>query len=84
MLHNSNPLINVDTEATLDTQLALDMVRAIKRNPKLLEGNADLLRMIASIPPAREALNRVFATSKKVAFRYQTARVQFAVHAAAA
>ena len=58
-----------------DAEQALRLARAIERNPSLLEQQSDVIDEVAAFPEAREVINRVFVTRKKVAFRYQQARV---------
>jgi hypothetical protein len=67
--------------AGIDGAIALRMARAIERDPSLLERDPKLVTEIAAYPAAAEMLKGIFAARKKVAFRYQNARAQFAAFA---
>jgi hypothetical protein len=84
MLHNSAPLLTPPVEQEMDAKLAMLMVSAIGRDPSLLDRDPSLVQVIAAHQAASLELDRLFAARKKIAFRFQTARAQFAAHAAAA
>ncbi len=67
--------MNSCRSADFDGEMALEMARAIARDPTLLERKPEIVTEVAAHPAAREVLHRLFTSSKKVSHRYQRARL---------
>ena len=67
--------INTIRSVGVDEAFAIRWARAMARDPSLLERNAELVTEVAAYPAAREVLSSIFKARKKVAHRFQRARV---------